>query len=54
MLVDMINQVLDLNGRQKESIIKNYHHYRDLQVQDILSDPIKYYTDLKQEALKEI
>lgn len=53
-LVDTINQVLELDDNQKESIIKNYQHYRDSQVQDILSDPIKYYADLKEEALKEI
>jgi hypothetical protein len=53
LLVDAINQAIPLSDKQKEVILNNYNYYRDAQVQDILTDPIKYYTTIKHAGLSE-
>ena len=54
LLTETLSQLVNLNDEEKQIIVNNFAKYRNAQNQEILSDPIEYYTTIKQEAMKKI
>lgn len=53
LLTTTLSNIVPIDDDKKKIIMTNYEKYRNSQNQQIISDPIRYYITLKQEALYE-